>query len=314
MVSASPDARRSTASLRQAVERLGRDGDAHVEWWFLRDGEDHGADGPVSTAATIRVVDHLRTSPISSVLDRWGAHAIAARVAGLRLRAWWRRAAPDVVVLDDGLGGRVLPNRPPPVVVRVNPTGPTGLATEESYWSGPVAGRWFAPGASDAPGPTEAAYERLELERSAPASPEAVDAARRAAGLPTDEPIVCWPAADGDELTVALGWLVHGDDRFDRPAHVVWLDPQMTSESHARVAAAAAQVGVAERLHQRAAWSGGLARAVDASVAPADRALSVDRVRRAVSSAAGDGVDGDVVEAFDDVVRLIAEVASGGRR
>jgi len=318
VVAASPDGRRSTASLRRAVSRLGRERDLSVEWWFLRDVDSAGTTGseigprtgPASTDAPIRVVDHLRTSPVSTAFTRWGADRVAARLAGLRLRAWWRRARPDVVVLDDGLGGRLLPERPPPVVVRVNPTGPAEPAASEDRWSGPVAGWWYSPGAPvDAPSPTVPpaviVHERLEFEPPSASSPDAVGAARRAAGLPVDELVVLWSVADAagadaaDELAVMLEWLVAGDDRFDRPVHVVWVDPDLTAESHARVATAARRAGVAERVHQRAAVSSGLTRAADAVV-------------RGLRTGDADGghvpADGD---AFEGVVRLVAEVARG---
>lgn len=195
-------------------------------------------------------------------------------------------------MLDDGLGGRVLPDRPPPVVVRVNPVGPDGPAVDEPVWSGAVAGRWIAPGApGDATAPAvRFGVEGLAMEWSAPAAGHAADAARRAAGLPVGEPLVHWPAGDEDELAVVLGWLAGGDVRFDRPAHVVWVDPDLTAESHAAAVAAAGRVGVADRLHQRAAWSIALARAVDASVEV---------------TAGADGGD-----EFDAVVRLLADVAA----
>jgi hypothetical protein len=304
VVSAAPDARRSSASLRRAVVRLARERELSVEWWFLRDAAGDadlmgaGVSVLVGAGVSVRVVDQLRTSSISSVLGRLGAHAVAARVAGLRLRIWWRRAAPDVVVLDDGLGGRVLPDRPPPVIVRVTPVAPDGPAADEPVWSGPVAGRWYAPGVAAAGAdPAEmSAAEQLELAWSSPAPSDAAAAVRRAAGLPVDQPVVCWPAGDGDELDVMLGWLARGDARFDRPAQVVWVDPNLTTESHARVAAAARRAGVADRLHQRAALSPELARAADASVAGAD---------------APAGIPG---AAFDDVARLVAEVTPGADR
>lgn len=97
--------------------------------WFLR-----GGDGPSWPGS--RTVDHLRTSRVSRMLRRMGLHATSLHLAGIRLRWWYLRAAPDVVILDDGVGGRVLARPPDCVIVRENYEQPEGL--HEDRWSGAI--------------------------------------------------------------------------------------------------------------------------------------------------------------------------------
>lgn len=128
VVSAAPDRRQSTSALRQIVSDM-RCAGAKVTVWFLRDG-----DGPAWPGE--RVVDHLRTGRTAALGRRLKLEGLAAHAAGARLRWWYARAKPDLVVLDDGIGGRVLPTMPGSVAVRENDEAPD--APGEPRWDGPT--------------------------------------------------------------------------------------------------------------------------------------------------------------------------------
>lgn len=105
------------------------DAGATVSVWFLRDG-----DGPPWPDA--KVVDHLRTGRTAEIGRRLHLRRITAHAAGLRLRTWYARVRPDLVLLDDGVGGRVVPGSPRVVAVRQNTDPPDG--PPEPRWQGPV--------------------------------------------------------------------------------------------------------------------------------------------------------------------------------
>ncbi|MFM7068435.1 MAG: hypothetical protein ACKOYM_03140, partial [Actinomycetes bacterium] len=108
IVAASCDQRRSTAELWYLAESLADLPQVHVATWFLR----RAADAPTESARAWRnerVVDDLRTwFPVRAAraarLER-----VAGWIAGARLRRWFAQVHPQLVVLDDALGGRILP-------------------------------------------------------------------------------------------------------------------------------------------------------------------------------------------------------------
>lgn len=120
VVTAAPDDRPSTETLGVIVAELERRPDVDVEVWHLR------ATPEETPWPGAPVVDSLREWWPARVLEGVGVPRLPAAMRGLRLRAWNRRVAPDAVVLDDGLGERVLVGTPgrPVLVARRNATPP----------------------------------------------------------------------------------------------------------------------------------------------------------------------------------------------
>jgi hypothetical protein len=116
VVIASVDVRRSTSALLEVVTELDRRPDVRVATFVLR------GDRPPDAWPRSRVVDDLRTWLPARVVERAGASRLAGRLRGLRLRSWLARERPDVVLLHQGLGGRVesLVRTPHVAVVRLD--------------------------------------------------------------------------------------------------------------------------------------------------------------------------------------------------
>lgn len=134
VVGAESDRRASTAALKQVVGDLSSRRGVVVHCWFLRDG-DVSVDGWPNP----RVIDRLRTWEPVGRLERLGLRRLADLVRGARLRWWLVKMRPGVVVLDDGVGSRVLrlvPGRPI-VVVRHNPGVPAGARFEPTFDGAP---------------------------------------------------------------------------------------------------------------------------------------------------------------------------------
>jgi hypothetical protein len=119
VVAASPDQRNSTSTLRLAVDEL-RTRNVRVSVWFLR------CWAPEVAWEGSRVVDSLRTWAGTEILSAIGLSTPAGWLRGLKLRSWLREVDPDVVILDDGIGERVVaPLGSSPVrILRVNETLP----------------------------------------------------------------------------------------------------------------------------------------------------------------------------------------------
>lgn len=124
VVSAAPDRRTSSTALRNLVLALDERADVQVSIWYLRDGDGERADGA-------RIVDELRQWAPSKALERVGLGRLAGVLRGRRLRSWYRDVDPDAVLLDDGIGLRVVPRGAnPKVVVRENDQPPADSAME----------------------------------------------------------------------------------------------------------------------------------------------------------------------------------------
>ena len=101
LVTAEPDDRYSTAALRRIVQEFDTRVAVEVTTFFLRPGAEPEGWG------RFRVVDDLRTHPMSRVLAMVSDRP-SSWFKGWMLRRWLRDAAPDVVILDDGLGERIV--------------------------------------------------------------------------------------------------------------------------------------------------------------------------------------------------------------
>lgn len=125
VVTSAPDVRDSTAELAALVTELRRRPGVKVSVWFLRHG-----DG--SSWRDSRVVDDLRTLPVPAAIDKLRLTPLAGVVRGRVLRRWWAEVDPDVVLLDDALGERLLPEDRSGLVVvhRTNTTPPSDASLE----------------------------------------------------------------------------------------------------------------------------------------------------------------------------------------
>lgn len=120
-VSDAPDGRSSTEQVQLLVDAAARRNDVDLTVWFLRGGPDRLA-WPTNT-----VVDDLRRWPVSRVFSAVRLERVAGGLRGLRLRRMYAEVSPNVVVLDDGLGERIIPARyRPMIVVR---------RSEQPYWN-----------------------------------------------------------------------------------------------------------------------------------------------------------------------------------
>lgn len=251
VVTAAPDGRECTGALLETVDDLRRRG-MHVSLWFLRD---HGRAVP----AGAQVVDSLRTWPPAARLDGAGIPVVGDLLRGARLRRWYRDASPDVVLLDDALGERVLPRagRTLRRVLRFNSEPPTDLAVEgPPATSGHVV--LAAPGSSPpiVPGAgvvVSTAIRDLSAARAAGA-PTAVRAARQLLGLPVSEPIITgwgndgW--IDGPDLFVRMLWFLEHHHHVH--AHGVWFGPLgVDPHEAAELRDEADRCGLSDRFHLR---------------------------------------------------------------
>ena len=115
VVTAEPDKRFSTGTLRRIVEELACRPRAEVNTFFLR------ADGsPADNWGASRVVDDLRNHPLSRLLEPVGARP-TGWFKGLILRRWLAEIDPNVILLDDGLGERVVQSMSSRSLVVVRP-------------------------------------------------------------------------------------------------------------------------------------------------------------------------------------------------
>lgn len=255
VITPAPDERDSTLNLMDLVEELEQRPN-HVELWYLRTGN-------LSPRRGSRVVDSLRTWPPCRALDAVGLRTPAAWIRGRRLRRWLRRAAPDVVVLDDGLGERVIETlRPrPAVVVRLNDEPTEHLHMEQ----GPPLGRadlWIIPptlgserGTTDTPCSIEYGFRRpFRIDIGRRFADEGVRReARLGNDLPSDAPLVTgwgddgW--LDGPDLFIRTLWAL--EQRHGVRAHGAWFG--LTADPHEvdRLRDEARRCGVSSRYHHR---------------------------------------------------------------
>lgn len=248
---ATPDGRESTTALGRILDDLERRDDVRVSVWYLR-VDDNEEPRPGS-----RVVDELRTWAPVHALERSGLEMIAARVRGLLLRGWFLKVRPDVVVLDDGLGERLLgsTSRRPVRVVRLNPEPPTFLHFEPTPLDhGDVT--IVPPSSTRRPTVGRVIDDTLALDL-ADMRRLGTDDARRATrqlhALPVDVPLVVgwgddgW--LDGPDLFVRALWAL--EHRHGVIAHGVWVGLGVDPHEVERLRMEADRCGVGDRFHQR---------------------------------------------------------------
>lgn len=253
MVAAEPDERPTTDELRLLCEALDERPDVSVHVWFLRDYHRRRWPGT-------RNVDALRTWWASRLLEAVRLGIGASWLRGRRLRRWFADIDPDAVLLDDGVGARLLPSapRPPLVIERRNPVaGLTYGFVEPTVERPDIVVSYLAP---------PAARDGVESPAWFQVSPflddwhDLVELGRRAhldgrerLGLPPDVPLVVgWGDAgwvDGSDIFVRTLWYLQ--DRHGIAAHGLWLGPLDDAVEVQRLTSEAERCGVADRLHLR---------------------------------------------------------------
>lgn len=255
VVSAFPDDRQSTVELELFLADLDARPGVRTDVWYLR-----RFDQPVPGTRR-HVVDSLRTAPGLRQLDRVGAGVVANALRGRLLRRWYREVDPDVVVLDDGLGLRVLDvaDPVPPVVVRHNPVPPPFVELEPPALR---TGDLTVVAAARAAEFTDLhdAYVQLPWSDFVGADAgvpyrgaAARDRVRETYGLPTGVPLVVgwgddgW--LDGPDLFVRTLWTL--EHRHGIEAHGVWFGLSSDPREADRLVTEAGRCGLSSRFWHR---------------------------------------------------------------
>ena len=247
-----PDDRNSTRDLHALVFEVSECTRVDVHVWFLR-----CADFQKPWPQT-RVVDHLRTWWPAAALSAMGLERVAGLLRASRLRRWFRQVDPDIVVLDDGFGERLLQYAPRPSrrVVRLNSEAPMASMLEAPV-RGPVDLLLVDP-ASDLPEPVAierrvlGAYDGFRPDVRADSDEGARIAARRDLDLPKGPLVVGWGHEgwlDGPDLFVRVLWALR---RKGVDVDAAWLGIGESSDDGKRLRAEAERCGISERIHLRA--------------------------------------------------------------
>lgn len=259
VLSAYPDERRCTQDLKTIRDHHAERHGCDVHVWFLR-RKDHQVLWHDS-----RVVDGLRTWLPARTLSAVGLEQLAGALRARVLRRWFRAVDPDVVILDDGLGERLLPYcpRPPVVVVRMNDEPPDLSSPEPSVDDrtrieivlmdpthtdhAPTGGQVIV-----RPGIGDAALLRINSERRAigrSAGEAQRDQARAALGIPSDAALVVgWGAdgwLDGPDLFIRALWAL---EQRGVQAHGLWLGLGSDQSELTRLRTEADRCGIGERM------------------------------------------------------------------
>lgn len=248
-ITAAPDDRSTTRRLELLLDEINRRPGHSAELWYLRHRLDQ------ASPSGRKVVDDLRTWYLSRSIERVAGTSVAARIRGLRLRTWLRKADPDLVLLDDGLGIRVLdPMRKLPVIVtRLNPE-PPDTAEDDRPFEGAPALRILVDGA-----PANGAIavpDTAECRPPAPGAERCADAEfrreRRASlGLPAGGPLVTgwgddgW--LDGPDLFLRALWALH--HRHGVAAHGAWFGLSADRHEAERLLRESERMGIREHFH-----------------------------------------------------------------
>lgn len=262
-VSALADDRRSTEHLEAAASALRDRGHGSIGLWFLRPGT---RPARFTDAA---VVDSLRTWTPAAGLDRIGLRPLGDRLRGMRLRRWFRAIDPDVIVLDDALGERVIPRGSRAAIVhRRNPTPPILDGEEPPARIEPrglLTGVSSDAAGSDLPTCTLGPLGGLDPARAA-SEPGVRAAARSACGLPAGARVLAaWPQVLHDP-TDLLAAVASEPDAFG-----LWADPGATPTELAGVRDAAGALGVRDRVRIVSTSRPTVRLCADAAIVDADR-------------------------------------------
>ena len=252
-----------------------------------------------------------------------------AWLRGRRLRRWLKQTDPTVVVLDDGLGTRVIDSlRPAPrLAVRINEAPPDDIDKERPPATAAdltivPSNRTALPTGQTG---TRSIEQPLPAQRSRAAGrlagPREVAEVRRRHDLPEDAPLVVgwgddgW--LDGPDVFVRVLWAL--EHRHGVAAHGAWFGLSADPHEIDRLHQEAERCGVGARFHHRPADTTESRLCGDAAFLPYRSATSLDDLLEVACS-------GSLVVAFEaagaadrlilavpdlDVERAAAEIASG---
>jgi hypothetical protein len=249
VVVAAPDDRPSTVELGEEVEVLRSMPGVRCEVWFLRDYHDRRWAGA-------RNVDSLRTWWLSRVLALVGLDRVGAVARGRRLRRWQRALRPDVAILHDGYGARVLDGcapRPVVVVRRNEDVGDTYGFDEARLERGDVtlASTPAPADGDDRPWIVIPSGDRIEqLEPALTDARRARRHGRQELGLEGRVPLVVGWGDDGwvDGSTAFVRTLWFLEHRHGIVAHGAWFAPMDDDVEVGRLRSEAERCGLADRL------------------------------------------------------------------
>lgn len=245
IITNSDDRRHSTRVLRRIASALEEVGSPRVSVFMLRPSPDS------MSWPNHRVVDTLRTWPPAAIVERVVSPGLAGRMRGLRLRWWLRQAHPDLVILDDGLGFRVIEHLADSVVVvnRINEQAPPDAFDDVAAFDRPDL--VIAPTDLEVTTSVPVIREhRFKTFRDAArfADPAVRAATRGRLGLPEDVTLITgWGGdgwLDGPDLFIRLLWSLQ--DRYGIAVHGAWFGTDHPAEVR-RLTEEATRCGVAER-------------------------------------------------------------------
>lgn len=297
VVTAESDGRFSTAALRRIVRELGTRPGVEVTTFLLRAGA-----GPFDDWGRVRVVDDLRTHPVSRALAFLGTRP-SGWFKGRVLRRWLAEVDPDVVLLDDGLGERVVQPMSgvrPLVVVRPNVELPASAELESaSLLEEADLVLCAAAKGIEAADSLESSH-LVDAQNLAALAAIARAAARQRWSIPAHEPlIVGWgsdPWLDGTGLFIRTLWYLQ--HRHDLRAHGLWLGLTPNDDASAELQMEVERCELSERMHFQELVDDGARLAGDAVFLPHRADSQVDHVIDAVAS--GSTVVGFAPAILDD--------------
>ncbi len=246
MITAEPDERFSTGALRRIVREFDARPAVEVTTFFLRSSL-----RSLDEWGSFRVVDDLRTHTVSRSLALFGARP-SGWFKGRTLRQWLAELDPDVVLLDDGLGERVvrsLSSRPV-VVVRPNEELPVTAGLEPPPLSDGDLVLCATAEAVESAESLESGY-LVEAQRLAALAAPARAATRKRWSVPANEPLLIgWgpdPWLDGTSLFIRTLWYLQ--HRHETPVHGAWLGLSPGTDAFEELEREVERCGLTGRMH-----------------------------------------------------------------
>lgn len=253
LVLAELDDRESTVRLLVTARALNAQPGISVHTCLLRDADQGAERWP-----NAMVVDDLRLWRPSRLLSSIGLWRIAGKLRGAKLRLWFRRSTPDIVILNDGLGVRLARYWPDDVglAVRENPDTPHAAVMETTAAGGDRVGAVVTGSAAASEASVVARRLAADTAFHFDVAPRrnAADAARSAArervGVLPDETVVVGWGTDGwlDGADIMIRTLWYLEHHHGVRAHGLWLRSGPALDTSFLIEEAQ-RCGLADRFH-----------------------------------------------------------------